>query len=510
MPDDNILNKVISFIAGGEGDDKQVLLKQVTKDIQQNKYAKFYKARQEETDVSFAQYLYSIYKIVYPAKIFLKDPANRAKIKQVTLESHLDKAVMDLIKQLTPDKIAERRKNSGPDFTVELEKDLAALTIGFDSPRLAEADKCYHLAMVFYHFVSWDYMSILRKFDPEISENFSTPPKFASLRTDTIMADMASFLQVLPSFDPKDDWKTVLQIFKYCKGGTDLITFEMWNGLLANLKDLKYSKMIEMMIRLATGNPVWELKVSLQPPEQLSADWLADKTRELRGIISGIVDNQKNAQIAALEKAVFGANETTRLIYYNKDRGKILIQKDMEPYVYAPALNHLLAFIQDFVTKEMQELSDLLLVRGQWTKNASSITMSDAYHNVLDITPAIEELDETLSEEGNNGPRLRGALMRVDRDPGQARYVNSIVNNINEDALNIINRVVPPFIVIGKHLKMLMDDCQKKPYDIIMNWKELALLSKIPIAQRLSDDYKKVNYFVQLMLMETKQEAVEE
>jgi hypothetical protein len=37
-----------------------------------------------------------------------------------------------------------------------------------------------------------------------------------------------------------------------------------------------------------------------------------------------------------------------------------------------------------------------------------------------------------------------------------------------------------------------------------MNWKELGLVSKTPIAQRLMDDYKKINYFVQLMLLETR------
>jgi hypothetical protein len=360
--------------------------------------------------------------------------------------------------------------------------------------------------MVFRRFVSWDYFSLLRKFDPEFSDNFSVAPKFMALRTDMIMADIAAFLSILPSFDPKDDWKKVLEIFKYCKGRTDLIPFETWNALLANLKDLKLSKMLDMMIRLASGNPVWELKVSMQPTEQLSADWLADKSREIREVISGILDNQRNVQIAGLEKAVFGANDTTRLLYYNVERGKIFIQKDVTPYAYAAALNHLLAFIQDFIMTEMQELIDLLLVRGQWTKNISSITMSDADHNILDTMPEINELDETLSDTGHNGPRVRAALVRVDRDPGQARYLNSIVNNINEEALNIINRMVPSFIVIGKHLNMLTDDCQKKPYEVIMNWKELIALSKAPLAQRLGDDYKKVNYFVQLMLMETKQE----
>jgi hypothetical protein len=38
----------------------------------------------------------------------------------------------------------------------------------------------------------------------------------------------------------------------------------------------------------------------------------------------------------------------------------------------------------------------------------------------------------------------------------------------------------------------------------MMNWKELTQYSKVPISQRISLIYKKINYFVQLMLLETR------
>ncbi|MDR2619313.1 MAG: DUF5312 family protein [Treponema sp.] len=508
MPED-ILNKVISFIAGDSdgGDDKQVLLKQIAREIQQNKYAKFYHVRQGEADVSFAQYFYNIYKIVYPAWVYLKDPANISRIKHVTIESFLDKPTMDIIKRLTPEAVAERRKTAGPGISKELEADLAALTAGFDSPKLAAADKCYNLIAVLNRFVSWNYYAFLKKFDPSLAEkDFSSTPKFSSLNTDIIMADISAFMSILPSFESNDDWKTVFEILKYCKGGTDLIPFEIWNGLLSNLKDLRQSKILECMVRLASGNPVWEPKAAPAPHEQLSSVWLDHKNAEIRQVIMDIADSQRNTQIAVLEKTVFGSADTIRLSFYTKEKGKILTQKDLAAYVYAPALNHLVSFIQDFMSKEMQELGDIMLVRGQWTNSSASRAMSDGYHDVVEILPEITALDESLSEEGGNGPRLRGALLRVDRDPGQARYINSIITTLNEEALNIINRAVQSLIIVGKHLKMLVDDSQKKPYELIMNWKELVQVSKTPITQRLADDYKKVNYFVQLMLLETRQQ----
>ena len=505
MPD--VIDKVISFISGDSepGSDKDVLLKQLAKEISQNKYAKFYRVKQGELDSGFAQYFFNIYRIVYPLQTFLKDPAKEAQIRQITLEAFLDKQVMDLIKRLSPETIAERKKSADPELSKQLEEDLAALVLGFDNPKIAAADACYDLIASMKRFVFFDFCSLLKKFDPEMREgDFLSPPKFAEVEASFLAPEIATFLSVLPPFEKDNNWKTVFEILKYCKGGTEVIPLPQWENLLINLNDLKQSKILDLIGKLATGNPIWEIKPAALLHETLSASWLEQKSSEVRGVIAAIAGSQRNAQINALVNAVFGSTETTRLKYYTSEKERILLDKGLDGYTYAPALNHLLAFINDYIEKEIHELCDILLVRGQWTNNNASRQMSDGHHDVIAITGEITKLDETLDDDGSNGSRLRGALLRVDRDKTQSRYINSIVNTINEEALNMINRAVPSLIVVGKHFKMLMDDYQKKPFELIMNWKELTLSSKAPLAQRLAAAYKKINYFVQLMLLETK------
>jgi hypothetical protein len=505
MPD--VIDKVMSFIGkdNESGSDKDILLKQLAKEISQNKYAKFYRARQGEADVSLGQYFYNLYKIVYPMQIFLKDPSRETRIKQITLEAFLDKHTMDLIKRLSNEGIAERKQTAGDNLSGILQEDLAALSAGFDNPKIATADKCYNLITSMKQFVFFDFCSMLRKFDPDMAEgDFMTQPKFTPVDINILAPDLSAFLSVMPSFDAGEDWKTVFEILKYCKGGTDVIPPALWNNLLVSLRDIKHSKVLELIGKLATGNPILEIKTIVHN-ESLSAAWLEQKTADVRRVIAGIADSQRNAHINNIEQSVFGNLATTRLEYYNSEKGRILSDKELEGYDYAPALNHLLAFIQEFLSKEIQELSEILLVRGQWTQNNNSRVMSEAFHSVLDVTSEITALDESLSEEGSNGPRLRGALLRVDRDKTQARYINAIINGINEEALNIINRAVPSLIVVGKHFKMLLDDCEKKPFELIMNWKELNGVSKLPISQRIAAAYKKINLFVQLMMVETRE-----
>jgi hypothetical protein len=44
-----------------------------------------------------------------------------------------------------------------------------------------------------------------------------------------------------------------------------------------------------------------------------------------------------------------------------------------------------------------------------------------------------------------------------------------------------------------------LEDTQKKPAELIMNWHELNSASEVPMAQRITEDYKRMYYFVQLL-----------
>jgi len=125
--------------------------------------------------------------------------------------------------------------------------------------------------------------------------------------------------------------------------------------------------------------------------------------------------------------------------------------------------------------------------------------MSDSLHLLLQIPQDISDLDIVMSEDGADGSRLRAAMLRIDRDPTQARYINSIISKINGQALEIINEAAQASIIIGKHMKNLIEDFQKKHPELLVNWREANLVSKEPLAQRMVISYKKINYFVQLM-----------
>jgi hypothetical protein len=502
MPDDNIIDKVFSLLGKETGpvSDKDMLLKQTIRDLSQNRYAKFYRPKAGEVDPSFAQYLYIVYKTIYPIQVFIKNVEKSGDLKSSVIEYFMPPKALEIARRLSLEAIEARSKATAPGILAkQLDEDYRSLTIIFDQDRADAADRCYNLILALSGFVEFDFAGLLRKFDSAMLEGiFTTPLKFAPVGGELLAEDLGVFYTAISALNPQDDWKTAFSVLRAIKGGTDSIPHDQWLSLLVNLNDLRNSKIIELIVRHSTRNPIWDGKEQI-PGEHLSAAWFEEKRTDVQDRISAIAESQRNSQVEILLRAIFGEIDTTRLAYYNVRTNQVYQGKDLDGFAYAAALNYLAAFLQDFFSKEVQEICDIILIRGQWASNSGSLQMSEGFHGALEALPAIEALDETLSEKGSNGPRLRGALLRVDRDRTQIRYIASIIDGIDEEALEIIKTSAAHVITVGKHMKALSDDIPKKQGELIINWKELEGYSKTPLAQRILDAYKKINYFVQLM-----------
>jgi hypothetical protein len=505
---EDLFGKVVSLFSGGDNDsdsDTKALLRQVTKDLAQNKFARFFRPRSEELDPSFAAYLYDIYKTLYPVQSFALDIGRINRLKQITVESFMDRETLDIIRKLRPEAIQERMKQTQPkEVSRQLKDELAALSAAFDSGRVNEMNRCYNLILTLMKLARFDFYTLLQRFDPHLPEgNVNYLPRFVPLKAEELLQELANFMSVISGLEPSEDWKNAMAVLKIVRDGRELIPLNHLNIMLINIRELRLSGIIEAIGQITSKDPVWQVKPVRASDEHLAETWIGEKSAEVQHVINEIVTEQWNAQAAALANAVFGTPDVTRLQNYNRETNELYLKAGLDGFYYAEALNYLAAFIQDFVDKELQELCDILLVRGQWIANAQSLEMSDGFHTIADNTPRIFALDETLGEKGTNGPRLKAALLRVDRDKTQARYINSITGGLDEEALDMINTAVQALVIVGKHLKNLLEDVPKNPHEVLINWKELGYFSKTPVNARIGEAYKKINYFVQLMLLLT-------
>jgi hypothetical protein len=499
---------VISFIAGRDepDSDKKTLLRQAAREIGRNKYAKFYRPRTGEMDPAFAAYVYEIYKIMRPASVFAGDAAMAGRLRQLSAEAFMGTEAQELLRKLRPEAVQERARQLEPrELSRELKEDLASLHGAFDGARAAAINRCYRLVAALTRFAQFDFLSLLRRFDADLPSDHLADyaPRFQAAKAADLAKELGQFRALIQDLEPSDDWKIALGVLKTAHGGQELFPPTQWNTLLANLRDLKNSGIIELIARHAAGDPDWQAQYEAAD-EGLAETFLEAKGAEIQAAIDGALARERDSRIESLSADVFGAPALTKLSFYNREISGAIAELGFSGFAYAQALNYLMAFIQDFVDREMRDLCDLLLVRGQWTNNPLSLEMSSAVHDVTDLGPKIEALDQTLSETGIYGIRFRNVLSRSDRDKGRARYINSVVEELDGAALGLINAAVQALAVAGKHVKNLVADSQKGLPEMIINWKELGRYTKPPMTPRLAEAYRKINCFMQLMLLYTR------
>ncbi|MFQ3546734.1 MAG: DUF5312 family protein [Termitinemataceae bacterium] len=503
------LEKLLSIFSSGSDSEaqKRRQLKQIARDISKNKY-RFYKPKGEEVQPIFAKLFYDIYKIVSPAQVFLQNADKSNQLKQIVIETFLSKDMLELQSRLSEESIKERAKTTPlKDLAQQVTSDLTSFMAAFDGQLSNAIDQCYTQILTFVHFVNFDYFFLLKKFDANLSErNFTYKPQFEPIRGEYVSDDIKDFLEVLYAMDLDKDWKEVFQALKTYKG-VEVIAQEQWNKLINLFRDLKRSGIFELMVRHIDKNPAWMPK-PLIPNEYILDAYQQKLKTQVEVLIQQLIQERRNAKIEELAKIVFGTPSISRLKNYTDKANMVFSKKMLGGFIHVQGLNYLKAFLLDYFKKDIRELCDLLLVRGQWSTNINSQQLSEAYHDLMSISDKLITFDDALADDGDMGQRLRIAMAKADRDKEQTKYVRTMLKGINDEALKLINSSAQDLIAIGKNLKSVLDDFQRSPHELIINWKELELASEKPIDQRITDIYKLIYYFVQLMQFFAKQEAV--
>jgi hypothetical protein len=177
----------------------------------------------------------------------------------------------------------------------------------------------------------------------------------------------------------------------------------------------------------------------------------------------------------------------------------IFAKKMLGGYTQAQAMNYLKAYLMDYFKKDIRELVDLLIIRGQWTATLQSQQLSDCYHAIMEIAERILQFDEELADDGEVGSRIRLALAKAERDKDALKFLRGALKDTNDKAGAMISKAAVNLIGIGRQLKGLIEDFAKPHHEILLNWKEVENQSARPLKTWLVDTYKKIYFIVQLL-----------
>lgn len=496
----SFFERVFSFLFRNNDPDKERrrLIKEIGISLKKTKY-KFYKAKSEEVLPGLGKFFYEIYKAIGPAQVLMDQTESSGILKTLIIEESLSDHVLDIKDQLTEKSIREKTESMEMKTVAAILKEhLISFIASFDAERVKQINYQYNLLSVFLQLINYDYYFLLKKFDSGLHErDFIYNTKFEAINGEYISEDLKEFISVIYVIDSKSNWAELFNAIKNYKGN-DVVSAAAWQKIVKGLDAVKKSRILEMMVKHIDKDPYLKFK-HFPPNENIVEDYLNKIKTHTEMTIQKILREKKNRKIDHLLKSVFGTTAISRMRNYTDKVNLTFSKKMLAGYLYVQPANFLKAFFLDYYKKDIKEVVDLVLIRGRWSTNVLSQQLSESFHQLLEISNGLVQFDESLGDEGSKGMAVKNALKRADRDKNAATVLRKQIKDINEKALSIINDSAQNLIVVGKNIKMLIDDLSKKPHEVLINWKELETVTDNRILKMMSVVYKKIYYFIQLM-----------
>lgn len=502
------MQRLLSFFLGG-GDperEKRRQLKLIGKMLAKDSY-KFYKPRTKEIQAPLGRFLYEIYRVVSPVQQLVQPSDASGVLKSVVIELRLTERQRALRDRLDEKTIREAAKSKDlKEIAEDVRENLLSFVASFDAVRTSEINQTYNHLRTFLAFCHFDYYFNLKKFDSAITENsFTYKPQFDNISSQYLADDLKDFLDLAVSIPRDADWSAVFEVINTFRG-VQAIDRDAWRKVYKVLEDVVASGVLERIIQHAGDDPMWVAKPTVQAA-RIVDPYVNEIKSACEATIQKLLTERRNSKVEQLVRQVFGTTVVTRAKNYT-DRANIMFtKKQLGGYTHTDALNYLKAFLLDFFKKDIREIvQDLLIVRGKWVTNVQAQQLSDAYHAVMAAADQIVKFDDSLAEEGERGQRVRRAMGRiVERDLSSTRPLAELLGDINAEALKMINESGQNLVIIGKNLKLLLSDIDRKEPELVVNWRELDNAVENQLKARLSDMYRRVYYLVQLVQVYTKQ-----
>ncbi|GHV59991.1 hypothetical protein AGMMS49587_00120 [Spirochaetia bacterium] len=502
------LGKLFSFLSGFRDPEreKKKMLKRLARDISASKHSRFYKPRSALIDPSLGAFFYEMYQTVAHAPVLLQNAPRSDILREITVEAFLDIKYLDARQRLSADYVAQQAQTLPlPEVSQALQEDLAFLSAAFEGTLIADIDECYNQILALIALVSFDFFLILKKFDPGLAEqNFDRQPRFQPVKGEVLSDHLKDFLELSSAIDPDGDWTMALRVLRVCKNDVDVVAPEQWNHLLSQLKDIGRSGILELMIRHIDRNPAWQPKLK-ESAEHITQGYLNNRQLEARNALNGCLNIEKNAHVYELAVTIFNDPNIKSIRYYTDKHSEIYEKRNFEGFTYAEGINYLKIFLFDIFEKDILPLCEMLLIRGQWASAEQSQKMSNSCRQIRELCDQLSAFDDSLSDEGEAGARLRAAISRVDRNKNQERIIARILRFTNAQALYLINTSAQALIVIGQNLKNIYEDYPRDFHEFILNWEDLEPMTNAPILQQVLNIYKRIYNFLQLMRILSRQ-----
>jgi hypothetical protein len=492
--------RIVEMLGGGNEPQraKRRRLKAIAREVRRDR-ADYYMPATDSAGPGLAKFLYTFYRDLASAQSLLEAAASSEALRSMVVESCLSQDERGLRLALSPESIKEASGvMDSRRLADKVKQDLGRFAGLFDRQRETAIDARMRDFWVLLDLVSFDYYGLLKRFDPALPRSdFLYAPSFGSADSALVSAPLKDFLEILAGVDQAAEWDALFDVLKEYRQ-VDPVSRDAWRKLLRTVDRLAKSDVLLNVVRLMDKEP--DALIGRRDSMRRSAEEYLEKVRAQAELaLQKQLASKHHTQITALIQKTFGRTPEERLVHYVVTANPGFQKRGTTGYMYAVPLNYLKIYLDDFFEAEVKSVLDLMLVKGLWGSASDSRSISENLQTALKLINELQELDDSLSDDGARGQKMKLALNKASRNKKDAYILRQVVRTVNDAAKVLLGAGAHALVALGKVLKALIDDFGSPKSVMVQNWRDLDLVADRLLRERLVAAYTRLYNLMQLL-----------
>ncbi len=184
---------------------------------------------------------------------------------------------------------------------------------------------------------------------------------------------------------------------------------------------------------------------------------------------------------------------------YNPILNKKLEQRKLKTFSHTKAIALIRMFFERHYFKYMTEIMDKLVVEGEFSDKTSGTEFSNSIYELEDDLKNINLFKTMMTESESVKNLLRGLNAAGSLDSSQRNMLSNKISEIDAEAKNIIESVLPKLLHIQNILERAVDDSKSKNPSYVYNIKTINGLANKAYINQLKNIAGKIKQFLNIM-----------
>ena len=346
----------------------------------------------------------------------------------------------------------------------------------FSSPEFAKIDIVIQHLEQFSDVCNFNYLSILKRFDPQFDENVSEyKPVFQPVPIDTISTVFADLYYLASDIVLTTTIGKALIALIELRGKKKLSALEN-QQYMENLRKIAYvfnhiltSDQLQKLAAIAEKNPDIVLKKAEYKPGalvKLTGHIRERFDAEQKQIVVEVQDTMLQQEIGKL----FKDRPLEQLSGYNMEVNSVIKQTSSVSFEYILPIQTLKTFFVTHIDERIQSLLNDIVIEGFFNNSTYKTDFSSLVFACLETFDHIKAFEKEFDKDGKHSQAvLLGYVNDSHKDPTFADRLADEIVEINNDARKLLHHEVNALYHLHQKLQELLLDVKKSRSDVISN-----------------------------------------